>query len=103
MINEMGVFSHKGKYSGPKVIKLFSYLDYYSVLGVCAPLSMTLKKRGYESLEYVLRWVGFGVRTPSSKHTMLQEIALKMHEFRELQSQSDLEELINHISVNYIS
>ena len=43
---------------GPKVIKLFlySYSDSYSVLGICAPLSTTLK-RGYKS---------FGVRSPLS-------------------------------------
>ena len=54
--------------SGPKVIKFFSYSysDLYSVLGVCAPLSTTLKIEVIKILEYVLRWVGFGVRTPTS-------------------------------------
>ena len=42
---------------GPKVIKLFlySYSDSYSVLGICAPLSTTLKTEVIKVLEYVLR------------------------------------------------
>ena len=80
---------------GPKVIKLFSYSfsDLYSVLEVCAPLSKTeydTKNRGYKS---------FGLRSPLNliwstysntiTYGVALEIALKMHEFRELQSQTD--------------
>ena len=43
----------------------------------CSSLSTTLKTEVIKVLEYVLRWVGFGVRTPTSELKGYQDIVFK--------------------------
>lgn len=55
------------------IVLVITLVCIYSVLGVCVPLCMALKTELIRVLEYILRRVGFRVRTPSY-HMVLQEL-----------------------------